>query len=192
MNWRCPQTVSVFSVCRALDLRICRYMRWRVVALVSLGASIMLAVVLVLSARHMSQMLSSQSLTVAAYSPGQPGTNVVLRRQFFSWREVESDDYPTYIANLRDIGCPEQTIRDIIIADVNGLYTRRRALEIVTPEQQWWRTEPDSNVVQVATEKSRVLDDERRALLARLLGTNWEAGDLVNLPRPSRPGVVLD
>src|SRR5437016_7097999 len=100
MNWRCPQTASVFSVCRALDLRICRYMRWRVVALVSLGANIVLAVVLVLSARHMSQMLSSQSLTVAAYSPGQPGTNVVLRRQFFSWREIESDDYPTYVANL--------------------------------------------------------------------------------------------
>ena len=38
-----------------------------------------------------------------------PPTKVVLRRQFFSWRDVESADYPTYVANLSDIGCPEQT-----------------------------------------------------------------------------------
>src|SRR2546430_17132906 len=57
---------------------------------------------------------------------------------------------------------------------------------------QWWRSEPDTNVVQAAAEKARDLEDERRALLARLLGTAWEAGDLVNLPRPSRPGIVLD
>src|SRR5205814_163297 len=126
------------------------YMRWRVLALISLGVNIALAAGFVLSARSLYR---SRSLLASASSSsvGQSRTNVVLRRQFFSWREVESDDYPTYVANLRDIGCPEQTLRDIIIADVNGLYTRRRALEILTPEQQWWRSEPDSNVVQVAS-----------------------------------------
>src|SRR5437879_5953234 len=167
-------------------------MRWRVLALVSLGVNIALAAAFVLSTRQLYRGRPVQAAALAPASAGQSRTNVVLRRQFFSWREVESDDYPTYVANLRDIGCPEQTIRDIIIADVNALYTRRRALEIGTPEQQWWRAEPDSNVVQVATEKARLLEDERRALLGRLLGTNWEAGDLANLPRPSRPGIVLD
>jgi LysM repeat protein len=36
------------------------------------------------------------------------------------------------------------------------------------------------------------MEGERRALLTRLLGTNWEAGDIVNLPRPTRPGIILD
>ncbi len=72
------------------------------------------------------------------------------------------------------------------------LYARKRATDIVTPDQQWWRSEPDTNIIQAAAEKIRALDDERRALLARLLGPNWEAGDMVNLPRPSRPSVVLD
>jgi LysM repeat protein len=116
----------------------------------------------------------------------------VVRRQFFSWREVESRDYPTYIANLRDIGCPEQTIRDIIIADVNALFTQRRATEMVTAESQWWRSEPDPAIVKAAADKARSLEEERRSLLTRLLGTNWESGDLVNLPRPSHPGVLLD
>ena len=168
-------------------------MRWRVLALVSLGFNIALAVAFVIAARQVSRGRSgADSAAIGVALVNQTGTNVVLRRQFFSWRSVESDDYPTYVSNLREIGCPEQTIRDIIIADVNGLYSRRRGLEIVTPEQQWWRPEPDSNVVQVANEKARLLDEERHALLARLLGTNWEGGDLVNFPRPSRPGIVLD
>jgi len=32
----------------------------------------------------------------------------------FSWRQVESKDYAVYIANLRKLGCPERTIRNII------------------------------------------------------------------------------
>ena len=122
----------------------------------------------------------------------QNRTNIVLRRQFFSWREIESEDYPTYIINLRGIGCPEQTVRDIIIADVNTLFSRRRANELITPEQQWWRSDADTNVVQAALAKARSLEEERHVLLTRLLGTNWETGDLVNLPRPSRPAVALD
>lgn len=119
-------------------------------------------------------------------------TNVLVRRQFFSWRELESDDYATYIQNLRAIACPEQTIRDLIIADVNALYARRRATEIITPEQQWWRSLPDEEILKVAMARANAIDLERRGLLTQLLGTNWESGDLISLPRPSRLGVALD
>ena len=40
----------------------------------------------------------------------------------FHWRQIESTNYQTYIANLRRIGCPEQTIRDIITADLHAVY----------------------------------------------------------------------
>src|SRR5437868_1476460 len=49
-------------------------------------------------------------------------TRVVVRKQFFAWQELESPDYLTYVGNLRSIGCPEPTIHDIIVADVNLLY----------------------------------------------------------------------
>ncbi|HKI70057.1 MAG TPA: LysM domain-containing protein, partial [Verrucomicrobiae bacterium] len=117
---------------------------------------------------------------------------VVVRREFFSWSQLESKDYPTYIANLRNVGCPEQTIRDIIIADVNALYARKEATDIVTPDQEWWRTEPDTNLLATAREKLRALDEERRALLTRLLGPNWESEDLVGLARPSSTPIPLD
>ena len=167
-------------------------MRWRVYLFVSLALNLLLALGWSLSTRtNWSHGRGSSSLD-GTNATGLIRTNVIVRRQYFTWREVESDDYPTYIANLREIRCPEQTIRDIIIADVNGLYARKRAMEIVTPEQQWWRTEPDTNVLKLAAAKIRELDRERRELLARLLGPGWESGDLVNLPRPSRTPIPLD
>ncbi len=101
-------------------------------------------------------------------------TNIVLRRQDFSWREIESNDYRTYIANLRAINCPEPTIRDIIVADVTELFARRAATEIKTPEQEWWRADPSPALDETAENKLRALEEERRALLTQLLGPDWE------------------
>jgi LysM repeat protein len=167
-------------------------MRWRIYLFVSLALNVLLALGWSLSSRTGWPLSRRVALGSANETSGLIRTNVIVRRQFFSWREVESDDYPIYIANLRNISCPDQTIRDIIIADVNALYARRRATEIVTADQQWWRAEPDPNVVRVAAAKSRELEQERRALLARLLGAGWESGDLVSLPRPSRAAIPLD
>ena len=165
-------------------------MRWRFLALCSLGVNIALAATWLASRPRVTDaQLSTASVHL---QESQPRTNLLVRRQFFSWHEVESPDYPTYIANLREIGCPEQTIRDIIIADVNALFSRRRATELFTSEQQWWRSEPDPTVILAANEKAGALEEERRNLLSSLLGITWETGDMLNLPRPTRPGVVLD
>jgi LysM repeat protein len=165
-------------------------MRWRVIAVVSLGVNFALAAAWLCYAP--GQAARIRAIALDQSSTNEIRTNTILRKQLFSWRDVESPDYPTYIENLRGIGCPEQTIRDIIIADVNQLYARKRAMELTTAEQQWWRSEPDPAVVRTAAEKARELEEERHGLLTKLLGSNWETGDLVSIPRPSRPGVVLD
>jgi LysM repeat protein len=167
-------------------------MRWRVLAYVSLGFNLVLAAIWLVAVAQWSAKTQGTPGSASDSAGRGTTTNTVVRRQIFSWQELESADYPTYIANLRSINCPEQTIRDIIIADVNALYARKRATELLTSEQQWWRSEPETNVVLAAAAKARVLEDERRGLLARLLGPNWEAGDMTSLPRPSQPGVVLD
>src|ERR1051326_5188840 len=101
-------------------------MRWRALAFGSLGVNLLLAAGwLAARNRWASNSAAPTARATQAAQTSASRTNVIVRRQFFSWREVESADYPTYIANLRDIGCPEQTIRDIIIADVNALYARK-------------------------------------------------------------------
>ncbi len=160
-------------------------MRGRVLLLLSLLANAALAVGLYVSIRHapVPVIAASTEETNAVIK-----TNEVVRRQFLSWAHVESTDYPTYIANLRNIGCPEQTIRDIIIADVNSLYARRRAMEIFTPQQEWWRSEPDPNVVKLAADKLVALDNERRGLLAKLLGDDWGRRRFGESAPPDPPG----
>lgn len=167
-------------------------MRARAILIVSLAANLVLAVGWFWTAKVPARRIHPAATLAEGEVATLVKTNVLIRRQFFSWQEVESDDYAIYIKNLRDIACPEQTIRDIIIADVNALYARRRATEIVTPEQQWWRGLPDAEVVKIASARSNQLDQERRALLTRLLGAAWEGGDLITLPRPTRQGVALD
>jgi hypothetical protein len=158
-------------------------MRGRVLLWVSLGLNIALAVMLV----RLSPPETERTVPLTA----QPTdaiktlkTNTVIRRQNFTWDEIESADFPTYIANLRAIGCPEATIRDIIVADVNQLFARRRAMEVVSAEQQWWRSEPDPEVTQTASEKLETLETERRTLLSALLGPDWESS---YYPYPAHP-----
>src|SRR5437879_6431121 len=110
-------------------MRLSKDMRWRAFAWVSVGINLALVVAWWVSARHFPPTRPAPAASTEAASD-QNRSRTVVRRQFFSWRELESRDYPTYIANLRDIGCPEQTIRDIIIADINALFTQRRATEM--------------------------------------------------------------
>src|SRR6187551_13474 len=66
-------------------------------------------------------------------------TNTITQK--INWRIVESEDYRQYIENLRAIGCPEETIRDIIIADVNKLFEARRkeARAASTNKFEFWK-----------------------------------------------------
>lgn len=165
-------------------------MRGRVLFWVSLGVNIALVAMLLSLSRLYSGKDPALSAQPARPRPGAiVKTNVVVRRLNFVWNQIESDDYPTYIANLRAIGCPEATIRDIIVADVNQLFARRRATEIVTAEQQWWRPEPDLDVTQAALAKLKALENDRRSLLSGLLGAEWESS---YYPYPAPTGNPLD
>lgn len=89
------------------------------------------------------------------------------------WHMVESEDYKKYIANLRAIGCPEETIKDIITADVNKLFaSRKHALTASTNKFQYWKS---GNMFASMMDEDKIkqtqeLAKEKRALLKELLG----------------------
>lgn len=152
-------------------------MRWRLTLWVSVGLNVALAAGWYLAVRQPAQSPTpaaapAESATSAAATVVR--TNVVVRRQNLTWDMIESEDYPTYIANLRAIGCPESTIRDIIVADVTELFVERRAKEVTVPAHQWWRSDPDPEVAKAAQAKLEALEKERRDLLTRLLGPRWD------------------
>ena len=91
-----------------------------------------------------------------------------------TWTQIESTNLAAYIANLRAVGCPAGTIRDLVLAQVNQSFARRRATEVLTPDQQWWKTETDFAASRSANAQLRLLESARRSLLGSLLGATWE------------------
>lgn len=95
----------------------------------------------------------------------------------FRWRQLESEDYRTYIERLRSIGCPEQTIRDIVISDldklmaprVEALYGRRTDLQFWHSEEEELANERDNREISRA---QRQIDNEKRAVIEELLGAD--------------------
>ena len=94
----------------------------------------------------------------------------------FTWESVESGDYLTYIENLRSIGCPEETIRDIIGADVNKLYDQRwKELKKASGSDkfEYWKGNAMFGGMSSELRKQfKEHDDERRQTLQSLLGQN--------------------
>ena len=93
----------------------------------------------------------------------------------FQWSQLEAGDYPTYIARLRTVGCPEETIRDLITADVTGQYEeKRRQLIAANPQPSGLPSlaptaEPDQNPPAPLTQRLQTLAQEQTSLLAALL-----------------------
>lgn len=99
---------------------------------------------------------------------------VVEINEDLRWSQLESEDYRAYIANLRGLGCPETTVRDLVVADVNNLFaTRVKALVDGVTGRFWELTSRETDFEQLVEEKQRQLHDlreERAALFEALFG----------------------
>ena len=120
------------------------------------------------------QALTNRDLRVRKAMPESARRVVEIEPQF-RWSEVESTDYRVYMANLRAIGCPERTIRDIIVADVDQLFIERLRRVIAPMSARfWWLV---ANMKQAEEEGERyeeqwkALEQEREAVFQELLGT---------------------
>lgn len=95
-------------------------------------------------------------------------TNTVIKQM--TWETVEAPDYLEYIENLRSIGCPEETIRDIILADVNKLYKTKRREVSDTKEFEFWKANSmfSMGLGRENADAMKALDNEREDLLKQL------------------------
>lgn len=117
------------------------------------------------------QKAGNESLApVLVNVPGEP----------FSWHRIEAEDYYKYVANLRAIGCPEETIQDIIYNDVTKLYAGKfKALNqqyrpsMYGGGKDYWRSEGYAPSAEWSR-KTRELTEEKKALLIALLGVDIE------------------
>ena len=107
-------------------------------------------------------------LGLAAAHPQQVVTNTVVKQM--TWETVEASSYLDYIDNLRRIGCPEKTIRDIILADVNKLYKTKRRAASGQKKFEFWKANAmfGMGMDKDNVETMRELNAERDELLKQL------------------------
>jgi hypothetical protein len=103
--------------------------------------------------------------------------DVVITNQLktdFTWSQLESEDYKKYIENLRAVGCPELTIYDIIIAELDLTYEPKlnilKGANLPMEDKFWLNNKPKPPRAANANEEIKKLEEERRNLIKDLLG----------------------
>jgi hypothetical protein len=98
----------------------------------------------------------------------------------FSWGQLVSPDFKVYRDRLRAIGCPEDTVRDIIIAEINEKFRPRRAEIVAGVQAPYWeitatRGKKAFEEVEASLDK---VDEEHQALIEEVLGKDAEEEEL--------------
>jgi len=103
-----------------------------------------------------------------------------------AWSKIESRDVRQFIANLRAIGCPEATIRDIVTFRICRSY-RARLLE--AQAEMYGRLSDSQSLAPVDWQKLRELNqdlrDEMHDELESVLGEDWAplSSEITGLPQ---------
>ena len=115
--------------------------------------------------------------TEPAISLPPPEPQVITVTNQITWDQLESEDYKTYIERLRSINCPEQTIRDIIIADLDKLLAPQfHAIYGRKPDVKYWQSEEEELANNFDhrewARKERELDRQKRDIVKELVGVD--------------------
>jgi hypothetical protein len=100
-----------------------------------------------------------------------------------SWQQIYPSDPARFVSNLRAIGCPEQTIRDIVVLQICRDY-RKRILALEAESARNWdyrREHTDSKELDL---RRRDLRDEMITGVESLFGKQWTSvsGSLLGWP----------
>jgi hypothetical protein len=120
-----------------------------------------------------SSSSSSARKLLEATSPSRNESQALTNRPTFNWRQVESADYRTYVQNLRAIGCPEQTVQDIVAADLRQAFAAKRTAAMADRYRdfKFWKSDAEEIGARSALEtKRRAVDDEMNEAAHTLLG----------------------
>ena len=125
--------------------------------------------------------------------PPPPAAAVSTNPPAFHWSALESPDYAVYAANLRTVGCPERTLRDILLPDIEKLYSGREEQLEADPADHFWETadQRDARERQLAAQR-RALTLEKRALIRQLLGSDWSFAALQELRADGFASAILE
>lgn len=124
----------------------------------ALNALLIAVVLLLLNRLSTTQNIATAKInasSVPTTNAPAPATTITPNTVSFRWSQLESSNYLTYIANLRAISCPEQTLHDIITADVDASFYASRRQQL---KQQQLGGLLESSLQALAMEETAFID----------------------------------
>lgn len=104
-----------------------------------------------------------------------------------AWATIESTDPQQLMANLRAIGCPEQTIRDIVTLRICRAYLVRWVERAAEQARSWdYLRNPEWREARERVHQQSALRNEMIYTVESLLGENWQAMSAAMLGWPER------
>jgi len=98
-----------------------------------------------------------------------------------SWRDLQAAELRKFVGNLRAVGCPEETIKDLVLAELNGSVSKQqRAIWGEQPNQDYWKpyqrkSDPEERKKNRDRSKQmQALNKEKTALIVELFGVDVE------------------
>lgn len=147
-------------------------------SLIVISLVLNLALGAVLMQRPPSPAPSVPVRAVAIIAPAMTSAPAVMFSapvtEAFDWSQLAAADFKKYRDNLRTVGCPEPTVRDIITSEINSQFlTRRRVLLEDVQHRFWDMLARERELLGGDNEWKKPLEklnEERKALLAEVLG----------------------
>ena len=158
-------------------------MKWKISLALALALNVLIAFIAWSQSQHRPHMAPEVEIVRIEAPSIQTRTQIIMETNVivspFHWSQIETDDYTRYVANLRAIGCPPGTIRDILEADLNVVFDARARDLADGPSRQFWelmlRKDRFEKLIEEKHNQLKALDEERSELLKSLLGTDTPA-----------------
>lgn len=113
--------------------------------------------------------LSASDHKASKTNPTNPDPSLVKK---FHWSDVESEDYSVFISRLRDVGCPESTIRDIVKGEMTAnSASKRKQLEQQILHSSGWAPPVGMTRQSFLAAQYRKLDKEVETMTNAVIGS---------------------
>jgi hypothetical protein len=124
-------------------------MRTSVLIIVSLAVNLMLAALVFNKSRHHAATATEAASTSDAANAGDASGSAADAQNIsttatevaittvagkFSWRDIEVQDLKDYLQRLRNVNCPEPTVQDLILAEINRRFAAKTRAFFNDPE----------------------------------------------------------
>jgi hypothetical protein len=121
---------------------------------------------------------SRETADEASVSSSNVTGSPVVEKAGFSYRDLLSTDLRKYIERLRAVECPEPTVQDIVLAEVDRRFAAREAALALHRHQQnpWDPAPPNGGRSWAKWNQLRELRTEKQALVKELLGIDIPLG----------------